>query len=54
MNGEKVTISDCGKALDEIEQQIEQLKRDRLALDRKIQALMTALRQVMQLKELSI
>ena len=38
---EKVTISDCGKALDEIENQIQQLNREKISIERKIQALKT-------------
>lgn len=38
---EKVTISDCGKALDEIERQIAQLTFEKLSIERKSQALKT-------------
>ena len=38
---EKVTISDCGKALDEIERQIAHLTFEKLSIERKIQALKT-------------
>ena len=41
MNGEPVTISDCGRALQEIEEQIAHLKRQKIAVDRKIEALRT-------------
>lgn len=39
--GEKVTISDCGKALDELEYQIKLLTLERANIDRKIAALRT-------------
>ena len=37
----KVTISDCGKALDEIERQIAHLTFEKLSIERKSQALKT-------------
>lgn len=37
----KVTISDCAKALDEIEREIEKLQSDKKEVERKITALRT-------------
>ena len=37
----QVTLSDCGKALDTIEREIEDLKRRKVAIQRKIDALLT-------------
>lgn len=37
----QVTVSDCGKALDTIEREIEDLKRRKVAIQRKIDALLT-------------
>jgi len=40
-NGDKVTVSDCGKALDEIAREIDALKLQTKEIDRRIQALRT-------------
>lgn len=37
----KVTLSDCARALDGIEQQISALKLEKISVERKIAALMT-------------
>ena len=37
----RVTISDCAKALDGIESELQRLEREKLAIDRKIAALRT-------------
>ena len=47
--GEKVTISDCARALNAIEREIEALERDRLETQRRIDALRTQGRVIAQL-----
>ena len=47
--GEKVTISDCAKALNAIESEIESLERTRLETQRRIDALRTQGRVIAQL-----
>jgi len=40
-NGEKVTISDCGKALDEIKREIDRLSLQQREIERRKEALLT-------------
>ena len=39
--GTKVTLSDCAKALEEIDREVEKLERDKKEVERKIAALKT-------------
>lgn len=45
----KVTLSDCGKALSEIEAEVQRLQREKLSVERKIAALMTQGRLISEL-----
>jgi prefoldin subunit 5 len=50
--GEPVTLSDCSRALDAIEHEIEELKRLRTETQRKIDALLTQGRMIKQLSRM--
>ena len=50
--GEKVTLSDCSKALNAIEDEIDVLKRQQIETQRKIDALLTQGRMIKQLSRL--
>lgn len=49
---EKVTLSDCAKALNAIEDEIDVLKRQQIETQRKIDALLTQGRMIKQLSRL--
>ena len=49
INGEKVTISDCGKALDEIDREMTKLHLQLKEIERKREALRTQARIIQEL-----